>query len=200
VVDPAQIVVSGTGTALPENNVVVRALDVDGNVLAEQPTIASADVGGSGPWSVTLAVGVAGGTTGRIEAFSPSPADGSILAQAVVDVTYGAPDPAQPALSIDAPAPDETVDPAQIVVSGIGSALPENSLVARALDAEGNVLAEQPATVDAELGGSGPWTVTLAVEAEANSPGRIEVLSNSPVDGSTLAQAVVDIVYGRPRD
>lgn len=200
VVDPAQITVSGTGTALPENNVVVRALDANGTLLAEQPTIADAEVGGSGPWNVTLAVDVPGGTAGRIEAFSPSPADGSILAQASVNVVYGEAPPAQPAISIAEPQPNAVVDPAQIAVSGTGTALPENNVVVRALDADGAVLAEQPATVDAELGGSGPWSVTLAVEVEPESPGRIEAVSVSPADGSTVAEAGIDVVYGRPRD
>ena len=196
VVDPAQIVVSGTGTALPENNVVVRALDANGAILAEQPTTATADVGGTGPWSVTLTVDVPGGTPGRIDAFSPSPADGSILAQASVDVVYGAAAAAQPAITVTSPQPDEVVDPAQIVVSGTGTALPENNVVVRAVDENGNVLVEQPTTVDAELGGSGPWTVTLAVEAGENSTGRIEAFSTSPADGSTMAQVSVNVVYG----
>ena len=200
VVDPAQIVVNGTGTALPENNVVVRALDANGTVLAEQATIASAELGGSGPWSVTLAVNVPGGTPGRIDAFSTSPADGSILAQSAVDVVYGQPAAAQPAIVITAPAQDQVVDPAQITVTGTGTALPENNVVVRALDADGAVLAEQPTTVDAELGGSGPWSVTLSVEVSEETQGRIDAFSTSPADGSVVAQTAVDIVYGRGRD
>ena len=196
--DPAGIVVSGSGTALPENNVVVQALDAGGNVLVQQATVVNAEIGGTGLWDVTLAVDAPGGTPGQIYAFSPSPADGSILAEARVDIQYGG--AAQPAIAISAPESGAVVDPAAIVVNGTGTALPENNVVVRALDADGNVLAEQPTTVNAELGGSGEWSVTLAVEAGENAPGRIEAFSNSPADGSTVAQAAVDIVYGRPRD
>ena len=199
-VDPAQIVVNGVGTALPENNVVVRALDANGAVLAEQPTTANAELGGSGPWSVTLAVNVPGGTPGRIDVSSTSPADNSIVAQAAVDVVYGGAAPAQPAISITEPPPDATVDPAQITVSGVGTALPENNVVVRVLDANGAILAEQATTVDAELGGSGPWSVTLAVETTPDGPGRIDAISTSPADGSILAQASVNVVFGRGRD
>jgi hypothetical protein len=196
VVGPAEIVVNGTGTALPENNVVVRALDANGGVLAEQPTVADAEVGGSGPWSVTLSVDVAGGTPGRIEASSTSPADGSVIAQASVDVVYGAAEAGQPAITISAPQSGAVVAPAEIVVNGTGTALPENNVVVRALDENGGMLAEQATVADAEVGGSGPWSVTLAVDVATGTPGRIEAFSTSPADGSVVAQAGVDVVYG----
>ena len=199
-VNPAQIAVTGVGTALPENNVVARALDANGAVLAEQATTVNAPLGESGPWSATLAVDVPGGTAGRIDASSTSPADNVIVAQASVDVVYGGTAPAQPAISITTPQPDEVVDPAQIVVSGVGTALPENNVVVRALDANGAILAEQATTVSAELGGSGPWTATLVVEVATNTPGRIDAFSTSPADGSIVAQASVNVLYGRGRD
>ena len=89
--DPANVVVAGLGTALPENNVVVQALGADDAVLAEQATTVNADLGGSGEWQVTLTLDVAPGTAGQIYAYSPSPADGSIVAQASAPVQYGTP-------------------------------------------------------------------------------------------------------------
>ena len=85
-------------------------------------------------------------------------------------------------------------------MSGTGTALPENNVVVRALDANGAILAEQPTTVSAELGGTGPWTATLAVNVEPDTPGRIDAFSISPADGSIVAQASADVVYGRGRD
>ena len=87
VTSPVQVVVQGTGTALPENNVVVQALDDACNVLAEQATTAAAEAGGPGQWRAVLDVNTAPGTTGQIYAFSPSPADGSIVAQAAIPVS-----------------------------------------------------------------------------------------------------------------
>ena len=200
-VDPAQFTVSGTGTALPENNVVVRALDAGGNVLAETPTTVNADVGGSGPWSATLSTDTLLNTQGTIVAFSTSPADGSVLAQTEVGVVFNSGEaPAQPAISISSPAAGEVVNSAEIIVNGTGTALPENNVVVRALDADGNVLAETPTTVNADVGGSGPWSATLVVEAGDNASGRIEAFSTSPADGSIVAQSGVDIIYSRGRD
>ncbi len=200
-VDPAQFTVSGNGSALPENNVIIRALDAGGNVLAEQPTTVSADIGGSGPWSATLAMGTVVNTPGTIVAFSTSPADGSVVVQTEVGVVFSSGEtPAQPAITITSPASGEVVNTAEIVVNGTGTALPENNVVVRALDQGGNVLTEAPTTVNADVGGTGPWSVTLAVGPSDNAPGRIEVFSTSPADGSVVAQSGVDIIYGRGRD
>jgi len=68
VVDISQpIKVQGKGVGLPEGNVVVVAVDQEGDVLAEQPTtLQGADVGagGAGTWSVELAVPVSGQAPG----------------------------------------------------------------------------------------------------------------------------------------
>lgn len=88
----APVAVSGIGAGLPEGNVVVQARDNAGQVLAQQPTILQGkDVGtgGAGTWSVELIVGAPAGTPGQIVAFSTSPKDGSLVASAVVHVTFG---------------------------------------------------------------------------------------------------------------
>jgi heat shock protein HslJ len=85
------IPVSGTGGGLPEGNVVVQALDGDGNVLAEQATtLQGTDVGtgGSGTWSAELDIQAAIPTTGQIVASSPSPKDGEPVASASVEVAF----------------------------------------------------------------------------------------------------------------
>jgi LysM repeat protein len=66
-------VVRGTGQSLHENNVVVRLLDANGYLLAQEATVMrSGSVGGPGTWEVSFpnVVGPAN-TTGRIEAFNP---------------------------------------------------------------------------------------------------------------------------------
>jgi putative lipoprotein len=86
------IPVNGIGAGLPEGNVVVQARDNAGQVLAQQPTVLQGkDVGtgGAGTWSVELIVGASAGTPGQIMAFSTSPKDGSLVASAVVHVTFG---------------------------------------------------------------------------------------------------------------
>jgi hypothetical protein len=83
--------VSGTGAGLPEGNVVVVAVDQDGNVLAEQPTTLQgpdAGTGGEGTWSAELAVPASGQTPGYIAAFSTSPKERSLVASDHVEVTF----------------------------------------------------------------------------------------------------------------
>ena len=77
VVDVDQPVkVQGKGVALPEGNVVVEALDWQGNLLAQVPTtLQGRDVGtgGQGTWSTELTIEVEPGTAGRIRSYSTSP-------------------------------------------------------------------------------------------------------------------------------
>jgi hypothetical protein len=200
-IDPQEVVVLGTGTALPENNVVVRVLAADGSVLAEQPTTVAADIGGTGAWQATLQPNAAPGTTGQIIAFSPSPADGTNVATASVNVIFGEGEVTNPpAIAINLPQQDETVSPIEVVVAGTGTALPENNVVVRVLAADDSVLAEQPATVDAELGGTGPWQVTLQPNAAPGTEGEIIALATSPADGSVLVQASVNVIFGETAD
>jgi hypothetical protein len=77
------------GGGLFEGNVVVRALNNQNQVLAEQATIIQAPdagTGGSGPWAVMLTVNVPPGTAGRITASSPGTPNAP---EASVNVVYG---------------------------------------------------------------------------------------------------------------
>jgi hypothetical protein len=90
ITDPGSFTVEGSAQGAFENNVVVQAQDVNGNVLAEGiTTYSSSDVGGLGSWSVTLSVNVAGGTEGRLVAFSPDPAGGAPVSSSNYTVFYG---------------------------------------------------------------------------------------------------------------
>lgn len=196
-ISPDEIVVLGTGTALPENNVVVLVVAADGAVLAEQPTTVAADIGGIGAWQAMLQFNATPGTTGQVIAFAPSPADGSNVATASVNVIFGERDvPNPPAISIASPQQDETVSPIEVVVSGTGTALPENNVVVRILADDDTVLAEQPTTVNADIGGTGAWQVTLQPNAAPGTDGEIIAFATSPVDGAVLVQASIDVVFG----
>lgn len=81
------ITVQGTQVGAFEGNVVVRAVNAFGTVLAQQPTTSS----GIGDWNTSLTVNVPDGTLGSIVAFITSPRDGSIVASDSVDVAFGAP-------------------------------------------------------------------------------------------------------------
>jgi putative lipoprotein len=199
-VSPVEVVVVGTGTALPENNVVVQALDAAGRLLDERATTVNAPLGGSGEWRVILKPGANPGTSGRVAAFASSPADGSIIAESSVDVRYGTapptPPPPRPAMSINIPLEGEVVSPYEVVVVGVGTALPENNVVVRALDAAGRILDEQPTSYTAEPGGSGEWRAILRPNVLPGTLGSIYAFSPSPADGSILAEDSVNVHFG----
>lgn len=190
--------VTGTGTALFENSLVVQALDQGGGILAQQPVTTNApEVGGTGSWSATLTVNVAPGTPGVIRAFATSPNDGSVVAEAMINVTYGS--PAQPSnISISTPTPG-TILPnvGSFVVMGSATNVFEGTVVVQARDAAGSVLA-QIATIasGAAMGGTGNWQATLSVNVAAGTAGNIRAFAESPNDGSIVAEAVVNVVYG----
>jgi uncharacterized lipoprotein YbaY len=195
--------VKGMGRGLPEGSVIIAALDNSGNVLAEQSTTIQAPdagTGGEGPWAVQLFVSVAQGTPGSIRAYSTSPADGSIVAEARVQVTYGQTPAVQPFITITEPTSGTVLDIANpFTVSGMAGGLFEGNVVVQALDGDGNVLTEQATIIqssDAGIGGQGPWSTQLSVSIEPGSSGRIYAFSTSPQDGSTVASASVDVIFG----
>jgi heat shock protein HslJ/uncharacterized lipoprotein YbaY len=201
----SSVLVSGIGRGLFEGNVVVQARDAGGNVLAEQPTTIhspDAGTGGEGPWAVQLSVQTQSGTTGQIVAFSTSPADGSIIASAQVAVTYG--QAVQAYIQMDQPAEGSLLDIANPVqVGGTGGGLFEGNVVVQARDSADNVLAEQPTVIqspDAGTGGEGPWSVQLSIPAEPGTTGQIVAFSPSPVDGTLMASAQVNVTYGQVQE
>jgi heat shock protein HslJ len=194
--------VGGSGAGLPEGNVVVEALDAQGNVLAQVPTtLQGPDVGtgGEGTWSTELTIEVEPGTAGKIRAFSPSPLDGSIIAEDSVEVSLGQTPAVKSYLKIGQPAQGTTLDVSQPVrVSGTGAGLPEGNVVVVAADQDGNVLAEQPTTLqgaDVGTGGEGAWAVELAVPASGQITGYIAAFSASPKQRDFVASDHVGVTF-----
>jgi LysM repeat protein len=189
----APVSISGTGSGLFENTVNVRVLDNEGNVLAEQPAL----VNPQGNWSLSVNIPVTG-TRGMIYAYSTSPDDGGVLLADAVNVIFG---PAQPGpfVTIDDPLPYTILDPEAVMVSGRGGGLFEGNVVVRLLDSAGNVLVEEPTTLNAaEVGGEGEWAVALSLDTAPGSRGMIEASSDSPEDGSIVALARIPVIFGLP--
>ncbi|MBE9474082.1 MAG: YbaY family lipoprotein [Chloroflexi bacterium] len=85
------ITVQGLSAGLPEGDLLVQALDQDGQILAQEAVSIESSEAGTGvevPWSVELSIEVAVDTPGQIYAFSPSPTGNSPLVSSVVDVTF----------------------------------------------------------------------------------------------------------------
>ena len=198
------VLVRGSGAGLPEGNVVVEALDWQGNVLDRQPTtLQGQDVGtgGKGTWSVELQIEAEPGTAGKIRAYAESMEDGSIIAEDAVEVSLGQSSAVQPQIRIDEPTQGAVLDIDKAVpVRGSGAGLPEGNLVVEALDWQGNVLDRQPATLqgpDAGTGGEGTWSVRLAITVEPGTAGSILAYAESTKDGSTIAEDTVEVSLGQ---
>jgi uncharacterized lipoprotein YbaY/heat shock protein HslJ len=197
------VTVSGLGGGLPEGNVVVQALDLNNNVLAQVPTTVDAPdagIGGEGPWTVQLTIQAEPGTPGRIIAFADSPADGSRMASDSVEVSFGATPPVEIFIEIEQPADGSVVDIASpVTVSGTGGGLFEGNVIVQATGSDNRVLVETATTVqspDAGTGGQGPWSVTLDISTQPGSTGQIIAYSTSPEDGSTMASDTINVTYG----
>ena len=127
-----------------------------------------------------------------------------ILAYAMLSTAgfFAEPVPTNPAVFITITEPDQgaRLDITwQVEVKGQGGGLFEGNVVVQALDAAGNVLAQQPTiidTPDAGVGGSGSWSVDLRINAESGTQGQIVASSTSPVDGSLIAEDHVDVGFG----
>ncbi|MFC2052945.1 Gmad2 immunoglobulin-like domain-containing protein [Chloroflexota bacterium] len=199
---PQPVQISGMGGGLIEGKVVVQALDAGGYVLAQEATTINASdagSGGEGPWSVQMVIPVKPGTTGQIYAFSASPVNGSDTASTYVAVTFGRSVEANTYIEISEPSSNSVLNATPFTVSGSGGGLFEGTVVVQALDAVGNVLAEQPTMINAPnagLGEAGPWSVQLSVTIEPGTIGKIYAFSASPADGSIMASSFVNVTYG----
>ena len=200
---PDAVVVKGQARGLFENNVVVQAMDSEGNVLSEQATVTdAAEPGGTGNWSVEIVVPVKPGSEGLIFAFSNSPEDGSITASASVEVTYGADAEIESKIEITEPKESQVIDiSAPFTVRGTGQGLFEGNVVVEAIDDGGNVLVQEAAVLSSEEpGGAGEWSVDLNVASDAVINGTIRAYSPSPADGSIMAESIIPVTFGEEGD
>ena len=195
-------IVNGRVFGLTEGDVVVRALDNEGAVLTEVITslLAPTTAGAPATWQVSLELDVAPATYGIIYAYLPTPFEGSVIADAV-NVAYGQATTGQ-YITISDPLPYAIVPiDTPLIVSGRGGRLFEGALVVRALDDEGNVLAEAPTIVDspnAGTGGEGDWQVSLGVNVTPGTRGWLYAFATSANDGSVVASARVPVIIGDP--
>jgi heat shock protein HslJ len=158
-------------------------------------------IGGEGTWQVQITINTEPGMAGQIRAYSPSPADNSIIAEARVQVTFGSTPPMPVFLEIDEPASGAVLDTSQpVAVSGTGGGLPEGNIVVQALDADNKVLAEQATVLqgpDVGTGGEGTWSVALLVQPPGGTIGQIVAFASSPDTGENVAESAVNVTYGQ---
>lgn len=192
-VEPIQV--TGSAAGMPNDQVLIFAIDGDLNILGESTaTLGAPDANGLSTYTGTLWAFAPVKTDGKIVAGGLNE-DGSIAGSAGVFVTLI---PA-PAITIVEPLDGATVpDTTSFTVSGTGVELPENTVVVQATASDGTVLAEVSTTVNtSELGGAGPWSAQLSVVAPAGTTGQIIAFSPDPNTGGNIAIAQINVVYGQ---
>jgi LysM repeat protein len=191
----------GTGEGLPEGGLAIQVMDAGGNILiATATTLVGENVGlgGPGTWEVSLQIPLDQSQEGSVYAFATSPADGSILAEDTVTVSFYQ-SVAEPFIEISSPISGTAILEESFTVSGRGGGLFEGNVVVQAEDIEGNILLTQPTILQGEhvgIGGAGDWETTLSLTTFPGILGRIVAFSTSPADGSTIAFDSVDITFG----
>jgi uncharacterized lipoprotein YbaY len=191
------VTISGRGGALFENNVVVRVIDQQGNVLFEEPTIMQTDeVGGEGRWETELPIDYVG--RGRIVAFSPSPAEGTadsaFTPETSIDVIFGEPTAADAYVLVTYPLPDTPVtnNHEYYALAGYAGEALVASVSVLVQDESGNILYLLPTAVDEE---SGFWSTSIKLDREITRDQeiRINVLAPSTLDGSIIAADRINV-------
>ncbi len=199
ILDPAAgVAISGTAGFL-NDIITVQALNSANQVVAQTTTN---NPSGEGGWAVTLPVPYTG--SGRIVALSGNNATGSIDATAEVYVTFGlataTPLPVQPTLAPQPPAitissPQNggvaDVTSGTLTVTGTAINVFESNVVVQVRDAYSRTLVQTATTANA----NGAWTASIALLIANGSSGSIRAYSQSPADGSVMAEALVNVTF-----
>lgn len=195
-VAPGTIVVNGTGASLFENGLVVRLLDDQGRVLAEQPTtLANVQADGSGVWQVVFDASTYQGKYATVVAYSGGGYGGAPVVSDSINLFLS--QQAIMYITIETPRVYGVTDGTTVTLSGQARGLFENTLQVAAYDSTGQLLASHYATAAApDLGLPGPWSVDLIVDVPMGTHGWVEAYELSARDGSVLNYTRRDVVYG----
>ena len=197
------VTVRGEGQGLPEGNVVVQAVDPNGQALAQVATTLSGEdvgIGGKGEWTVELDLReVMPGLKGQILVFGADPKTGQRVAETRIDVTFG--EPTEAMIQITEPVQGAVLDITQPVkVAGEAEGLYEGNVTVEAVDEGGAVLARGSTVVespDAGAGGKGPWSLELDLSGVTpGTRGRIVAFNINPQTGERVAEVGVDVTFG----
>ncbi len=200
------ITVTGSGTGLAGNNVIVRALDANGTLLAEQTvSVINAAADGTSQWQVGLTVNVADGTRGTLYAFAQSPSSNAVLADAVIGVIYTSaivvtpPTSGEQQLIITQPTSASPLAASgQFPVSGTITEPFDGDLFVRVLDNRGNVIGEAKATLT-RVGSTDTynWQVLLNLNVPPGTRATIFAYVPSPFNVTAMIADAVNVIFGQ---
>lgn len=179
-VEGTSFTLSGTGAGLPEGNVAVQVTG-NGEVLFEGATVLDTEeIGGEGEWSLEVDLGELDNATAVfVEAFSTSPADGSMLAVDGINLNVNS-EFGLSFVDITTPTYRAGVSTSPLLIEGMAGAIFENNVVIEVRDVETDeMLVETFATVETEeLAGMGPFSTEVMLELETGTA--IEVIAYQP--------------------
>ncbi len=176
-----ELAVTGSTAGVAPGNTFLRAIEPMGAVLAEQAvTVTGAPANAPWTWQASLTSSdIPTGTRLTLYAYAVSPDDGSVLAAATTPISFGAPFPEQPFITITTPLPYTQLNDAARTVSvpGRGGNLVD-VITVQAVNDNGEIMAE--ATTNNPQGADGQWTVSLTVPETRR--GRIVAFSGNQVN------------------
>lgn len=208
------VLIEGFSVPTFEQNLIITVTDLNGAELALRPTIINAEIGQSGPFSLTVNFNLIAEIPGRISVFNVSPRDGGILHLSSVQVTLIAVGGEESAL---APPTNEIIDilePAflaeisggTLLVSGFSDYFFEANLGVVICGPGGvadphiicgttdNLISEGFATIaTADIGLAGPFSGALAYAVTETFSARVVVYAVSPMDGAIIHLASQEI-------
>jgi hypothetical protein len=176
--------VSGFADSTFEQNLVIRLLDEDGEILAQQPTTIQSELGQRGPFSAEIPFNVPVERQAFLQVYTESPRDGQITHLHTVGVRLSPTGPAeirtaQPSMEriiIFTPLPGQAVAGGSLHVEGFALASFEQHLLVELYDEDGSRLAYTPVTVQApDLGFPGPFRASLSYQVSQEQAGRLVV-------------------------
>jgi hypothetical protein len=209
------VLVEGISGPTFEQTIIVKITDINGNVLALQPTTIGADVGQAGPFSVAVDFLISSDQPGRISVYDESARDGGLVHLASVPVTLlasGTPNiTAAPSsfenIAIFSPTFLEEVSGGVLVVSGYSEYYFEANLsvticgswsggaphpICGTVD---NVIAEGYAMIDSpDMGIPGPFSGTITYNVLPQTRARVVVFASSMMDGMIEHLSSVEVV------
>ena len=178
------VTVRGISDPTFEQNLVVRILLEDGTELALEPTMIDAELGERGEYEIDIEFDVDVETQAFIQVYDISARDGGIIHLNSVGLTL-APDgpedivvtePQPEQIAIFEPTNNDTVSGGVAFVEGFALASFEQHLMVEVLDEWGDVVGEEPITVQApDLGQPGPYSAEVTYTITSPQPGRIVV-------------------------
>jgi Immunoglobulin-like domain of bacterial spore germination len=184
-----------------EQTLGVLVRDQTGKVIANGSVHINADAGQRGKFSGDVIISNGAVRPGRIVIYATSPRDGGPTHLASLDVELNSskpsnitalnPDRAESIL-ITSPAPNASISKS-VTVSGVSDPTFEQSLVVEVRDANNHQLGRVTATIKADAGQRGSFSIDVPFQISTAQPGRIVVYSLSARDGLTVHLNSVEV-------